>query len=66
MPKTDYAGFEQATAMSVNYALDSVEKSLLEEFAKRPVASWEIVCSVLQAIDQQRRLTRPSVPQNLQ
>ena len=54
MPKTDYVGFEQATAISVNYALDSVEGEILKELGSGADISRDTLHRLLNVIRTQR------------
>lgn len=60
MPRTDILGFEQAAAMSLNYALDSVEAEIHKELRSGAEITPGTLHRLLAVIKKQRVCDRRS------
>lgn len=54
MAKSDYVGYEQAAAISLNYALDTVEAEILSQLEGGTPITQDTLRKVLSVIKRQR------------
>ena len=66
MARSDYAGFEKAAAISLNYALDSVETEIEKELASGADVTPDTLHRLLAVIKRQRMTERHAPPEALQ
>lgn len=66
MRKSDHIGFERAAAISLNYALDSVESEIQRVLSSGAEITTETLFDLLAVIKQQRITERHPAPEMLQ